>query len=501
MKKFFTLLSVFTLSCLCASAQDDGEWKELTAEDFKSWSAADETGIATGAVTCALALNESTGLPYGDGNVYYLSYADLTNADKFVITATEGTPRLLFNRKVDQGTMGYEYPKTGTFVTKTTEGDVTTYTVDITALVKAQGFAHLHAIKGANWANTTVTSMKYHIPAEPVGPVYNPITIFPQNLIGLDQLSGTDTDWASRISYPKVFQSQGEVFGNGDGSSESQHVDISSYSTLTFSVSSGSDQGLALRAWLWDDANNKVVTLYPHPYAEYETANFSEAYEIKEPGIYAINIENYKYLKGIKAANKWAGQSPITVDYACVSNEKIIPLAVNEARTLSSNKILDFTNVTDVEAYIATNYAGGKLQMTKVTGAVPANTGLVLLQKSNKAVISIPTCGQATEDVSKNMLVATTEETTLDANYVLAGSGDKLGWYKVGETAAKLAAGKSYLKLQNNAAKVKMTFGEETAISTVTANNSNDAIYNLNGQRVSKAQKGLYIVNGKKVLY
>ena len=31
-------------------------------------------------------------------------------------------------------------------------------------------------------------------------------------------------------------------------------------------------------------------------------------------------------------------------------------------------------------------------------------------------------------------------------------------------------------------------------------NLENAVIYNLNGQRVDKAQKGLYIVNGKKVV-
>ena len=45
-------------------------------------------------------------------------------------------------------------------------------------------------------------------------------------------------------------------------------------------------------------------------------------------------------------------------------------------------------------------------------------------------------------------------------------------------------------------------FGKEnptTGISTVVDNNNqNNAIYNLNGQRVEKAQKGLYIINGRK---
>ena len=50
----------------------------------------------------------------------------------------------------------------------------------------------------------------------------------------------------------------------------------------------------------------------------------------------------------------------------------------------------------------------------------------------------------------------------------------------------------------------KITYSEATAIETVkTAEETsleNAVIYNLNGQRVDKAQKGLYIVNGKKVV-
>ena len=41
---------------------------------------------------------------------------------------------------------------------------------------------------------------------------------------------------------------------------------------------------------------------------------------------------------------------------------------------------------------------------------------------------------------------------------------------------------------------------EETAIKSVEAENASEAIYDLSGRRVSKALKGLYIINGKKVV-
>jgi hypothetical protein len=44
-----------------------------------------------------------------------------------------------------------------------------------------------------------------------------------------------------------------------------------------------------------------------------------------------------------------------------------------------------------------------------------------------------------------------------------------------------------------------ITVGEITAINNINADDSNAPIYNVAGQRVSKAQKGVYIQNGKKV--
>ena len=62
---------------------------------------------------------------------------------------------------------------------------------------------------------------------------------------------------------------------------------------------------------------------------------------------------------------------------------------------------------------------------------------------------------------------------------------------------------RAYLKNKGNAQSVKLFIdGITTSIDALGVEPAaNDgAIYNLAGQRVEKAQKGLYIVNGKKVL-
>ena len=82
-----------------------------------------------------------------------------------------------------------------------------------------------------------------------------------------------------------------------------------------------------------------------------------------------------------------------------------------------------------------------------------------------------------------------------------------MGFFKARPEAdggTKLAAGKAYLKvLTTNAAKgIKVIFdGETTVIGTIKDNTVKDnAIYNLNGQRVASPEKGLYIMNGKKII-
>jgi hypothetical protein len=42
--------------------------------------------------------------------------------------------------------------------------------------------------------------------------------------------------------------------------------------------------------------------------------------------------------------------------------------------------------------------------------------------------------------------------------------------------------------------------GEATGINAVAANKANNVIFNMAGQRVMSAQKGLFIINGKKVV-
>ena len=82
-------------------------------------------------------------------------------------------------------------------------------------------------------------------------------------------------------------------------------------------------------------------------------------------------------------------------------------------------------------------------------------------------------------------------------------------WH-IGFYAAKLTndkfqnnAGKAYLPasaVTAGARFLSFDFGTETAIESVESVENNAVVYDLSGRRVQKAQKGLYIVNGAKVI-
>ena len=169
--------------------------------------------------------------------------------------------------------------------------------------------------------------------------------------------------------------------------------------------------------------------------------------------------------------------------------------------TLTSADNLDFSDVTGLEAYIATAVAGGSVQMTQVN-KVPANTGLVLKATTPGSAVNVPVFdGTGADDVSANKMKGSATATTAVAEnggYIL-----KNGVFQPA-LAGTLAAGKAYLAISVSAPVLNLGFDgdDTTGINAVKGEGFKvyGEFYNLNGQRVTQPTKGLYIVNGKKVV-
>ena len=102
-----------------------------------------------------------------------------------------------------------------------------------------------------------------------------------------------------------------------------------------------------------------------------------------------------------------------------------------------------------------------------------------------------------------NSLKGAAEDIEATGKYVLAKPEDaEVGFYLANGGAIK--AGKAYLELPATEVKAFFFNGEEseTAISLTPALSEGEgAIYNIAGQKLNKQQKGINIVNGKKILF
>lgn len=139
---------------------------------------------------------------------------------------------------------------------------------------------------------------------------------------------------------------------------------------------------------------------------------------------------------------------------------------------------------------------------------VPANTGVLVKSTANAVTVTRLESAPAIEGT--NLLKPASEKMTEGFKfYKLAYDNftEKTGlgfyWGAAEGGAFTVKPGLAYLAVpQAQAANVKgFSFdGTQTGINGVEATTAKGAIYNLNGQRVEKAQRGIYIQNGKKFI-
>lgn len=184
------------------------------------------------------------------------------------------------------------------------------------------------------------------------------------------------------------------------------------------------------------------------------------------------------------------------------------PVAITPAydkSTYVTPKALDFTNVSGLKAYVATAASAGKVTLKEVEAAVPAGTPLMLIGTAGTEY-TVPVAASA-EAPATNMFLAGDGTTTFKGStydYILYSDGL---FYQIG--SGTVATTKAYLHCESDPTAgatsrgLTISFGDEASGISQIENGTKaaeNAVYNLSGQRVNQPTKGLYIVNGKKVL-
>lgn len=189
-----------------------------------------------------------------------------------------------------------------------------------------------------------------------------------------------------------------------------------------------------------------------------------------------------------------------------------VPLTIdaNDYTTLCLPFNVQLPEGSAVKAYYASQAAGDVLNLTEITGIIPANQGVILQNTGDaEAVINLIITTDEATTITGNKLEGVTAKREGYAalnNYVLAEKNGTTGFYKAKFTA--IAANKAYLPVANvqNAQGVMMAFSfgnEVTGIDNVNAAApAAKKYYDLQGRRVLYPAKGIFVTeDGQKVLF
>ena len=249
--------------------------------------------------------------------------------------------------------------------------------------------------------------------------------------------------------------------------------------------------------------DNVVLTIMDDPDAELISLT------VNGNDVTSSIVENHYTISGVTGN--------VSVVATWNSTKEFITLG-SDIATFSCTQDLNFTGF-ELKAYIAAGFSkdGGTVLLVRVYD-VPANTGLVI-KGTKEETYKIPYSTSMSYFV--NLLKP---HTTADAvpvtegdytNFILQKNGEDYVWNHKTEGTMSLGAKKAYLQLPtdflpdsgSNVRQMSMIFEDELTPTEIRDNyillqesKYNGRIYNVSGQQIETLQKGVNIVNGRKIL-
>lgn len=232
-------------------------------------------------------------------------------------------------------------------------------------------------------------------------------------------------------------------------------------------------------------------------YFDFEITNISDLQKIQNEGF------------GIKGEN-FTLTSVQLLTYADSYDAVSITVGSDGIATYSNgNKNVQISDCAELKAYYASAVAEGSVTLTEIT-CIPASQGAIV--KGAAGTYTVKVGGEGWEDLSsKNYLKPSNGGTNVAAStegsyhYIFAKKGEGTpSFYKLTANHT-LAAHKAYLETPTDitptGARMALIFSDDetTGINNVNVN-YNDNWYDMQGRKVKATKKGLYIVNGRKVV-
>lgn len=277
------------------------------------------------------------------------------------------------------------------------------------------------------------------------------------------------------------------------------------------------------------DGENEAKTIF------FYNGNKLLAYET---GYYLENISNFAGYKGIttgtsiqfsEAANRAAGCYNVKFNgingnrflYTQVSGSNYFTDAANSASSDGYNFQMEYVESlplsvgaagyatliapvaleipAGVEVYTAA-FEDGKAKLTSISDVIPANVGVVVKAAQGTYNFNITT----TENVATSALsgVPNTENVASEsAAFILANGKHGVGFYKLSSANRTIHGFRAFYTAPAEAQAVSAFLLEDkvTGIEEIETSADKAPIYDLSGRRVAKAEKGVYIQNGRKI--
>ena len=218
-----------------------------------------------------------------------------------------------------------------------------------------------------------------------------------------------------------------------------------------------------------------------------------------------------RYIKWIYTEKGASDGGNVALGNINLYNVVKVKLAASGYASFCSPLPLDLPSAEDYAAYkvAQVNKDAPTVLFEKITGPVPAGTPFILYGEGmGGTTVNLPVATGETTEVTGNALIGTlvpteiTTETGEFTNFGLSGgSFVKMNPGTIPANKAYLPVLTSYLPTSAPALTIVFGDDETTGIGATLNDRENDnVIYDLSGRRVAQPTKGIYIMNGKKVV-
>lgn len=310
---------------------------------------------------------------------------------------------------------------------------------------------------------------------------------------------------------------QGETFVDGQQYSNVENIPVyavvgsnADESDKLFFPANFNEAPTTTHLMTWDETTNKWTESFQNLELDAQTVKFKV---ISRPYLESTDVTWYPGGANKEIVISEAGKYNIVITFDGTNveytyndtQEKFTVTSAGWATAVTYNAV-DFSTSTKLTAYLAT-VSDSKVTLTEAT-QVPAGTPVVLKGETDKVTIieSAEAVINYLKGSNEHGWEITESEDARATFYGLTVSNGIAKFAKLNK--GNIYSGKAYLEIPKTsespspARELSIIFagGEANGINAIAAEKSVEGIYNMNGQRVAAPAKGLYIVNGKKVI-